>query len=179
MQSFNLKKERDHMKLNKFEFLVVGLLFFCFAVPAHAWQVKIYNPNKVGATVQLWMSNLKAYNIEVVIAAHSSYTYETGTKCPYALSGSIEGIESLNKYIRTTCLGPRREDTDIFIIQCGANCVNSEWTIVRHSDQTWHFKKSYNADDHFENWEPPVWVRPDWINPDSAPPDWFHYNGDR
>lgn len=166
------------MKLNKFGFLVVGLLLFDFAASAHAWHVKIHNPYGVESTVQLWLANWNVYSVEVDIPPNSSCTYETGAKCPHALTGSIEGFDNAKKDIRLTCLGPRRERAD-FEVTCVANCFNSEWTIVQHADGTWHFKKGYNADDYSDNWEPPDWVRPEWINPDSDPPDWLPDGGER
>lgn len=166
------------MTLNKFGFLVVGLLLFGFAAPAHAWHITIHNPHGVESTVQLWLAHWNVYSVEVVVPPNSSYTYKTGAKCPHALTGSIEGFDNVKKDIRLTCLGPRRERAD-YVVTCVANCINSEWTIVQHADGTWHFKKGYSADDYSDNWEPPDWVRPEWIHPDSDPPDWLPDGGER
>lgn len=85
------------MKLNKFGFLVVGLLLFGFAAPAHAWHITIHSPHGVDSTVQLWLGTWlleePSYSVEVVIPPNSSYTYKTGAKYSHALSGSIEGVD--------------------------------------------------------------------------------------
>ncbi len=130
------------MKLNKFGCTVIIFFLLGFVSQAGAWHVTIYNPTAYAANVSLH----KAYcgYSQEVIPPRSSYTFKTGACCPVSIEGRISSPGE--KDIELTCLGPRGEpDEDAF--PCTANCKNSQWTILKSEDESWHFKKGAHTDD--------------------------------
>lgn len=136
------------MRLNmvgRFVYLAAVAAFFIvgFAPSAKAWHVQVHNPTDHIATVRLYVvvniyGELKV--VEEDIISRSSYTFKTGTKCPFALTGSIRG-----HVIKPTCLGPQKENVSS-VHSCWPNCRNSEWAILEHYDETWHFGKGNYSD---------------------------------
>ncbi|MEN6465134.1 MAG: hypothetical protein ABFD62_08140 [Syntrophaceae bacterium] len=126
------------MRPNKILSVVVAAVIFLlgFVPQAEAWHVTVYNPTEYEVLVGLYVV-INIYGeldvVEVPIPARSNHTFKTGAKCPFALTGTIRG-----HVIRPTCLGPQKENVSS-VHSCWPNCFNSEWAILKHSDDDWHF----------------------------------------
>lgn len=121
------------------------VLLFGFTCQALAYHVTIHNLTNFTATVKCDEERIcKLFPcVYTKIPPRTSHTFKTGGWCPSALYGSIE-TSTGRKDIKLTCLGPQREsvphgDNSL----CGPVCLNSEWTIVQHYDDIWHFRKGY------------------------------------
>jgi len=115
---------------------VLGVLVLLLrSAPAHAtsgpnWKVTVHNTSPYGCAMNIWtVKGLEPYEKEFkYLAAGETYTFQTGARCPTALSGLIEVGGAQWREVRGTCLltGAHQDP-----IQCTATCWNSSWTICR------------------------------------------------